>query len=83
MADRIASSASTTPEASQRRRGLDREHGERTGAVEFDRGQAQLLGNLCVFDLLGILQRQPLNPLGHIRAGRNGTPATKRLELDV
>lgn len=54
-----------------------------TGAVELDGRQAQLLGNLGVLDFFGLLQRQPLDTLGHIRARGDGTPASERLELDV
>ena len=51
--------------------------------MKFDGGQAQLLRDLRVFDLLSVLEREPLDPLGHIGAGRNGAAAPERLELDV
>ena len=51
--------------------------------MELDGRQAQLLCDLRVFDLLGLLEREALDALGHVRAGGDSTPAAKGLELDV
>jgi hypothetical protein len=45
--------------------------------------EAKLLGNLSVLDLASFLQRETFDSLGHVRTGSDGTPTTKRLELDV
>jgi hypothetical protein len=56
---------------------------ERTGAVELDGREAELLGNIRVLDFLGVLERETLDALGHIRAGGDSAPAAERLELHV
>ena len=55
----------------------------RTGAVELDRREAQLLGNLSVLDLASLLEGEALDALSHIRAGGNGAATAECLELDI
>ena len=55
----------------------------RTGTVELDRREAQLLGNLSVLDLASLLKRETLDALSHIRAGGNGAATAECLELDI
>ena len=55
----------------------------RTGTVKLDRREAQLLGNLSVFDLASLLKRETLDALSHIRAGGNGAATAECLELDI
>ena len=57
--------------------------GALTRTVELYGRQAKLLGDLCVFYLSRVFQRQTLDALGHVGTRRNSTPATESLELDV
>ena len=62
--------------------GLDAVLGEHA-AVQLDRWQAEFLGNVCVLDLRGLVQRHPADELGEVRGRGNGASAAKGLELDV
>lgn len=55
----------------------------RTRTVELYGWQAELLGDLGVFDLSCLFQRQTLDAFGHIRARGYSAPTTKGLKLDV
>ena len=55
----------------------------RTGTVELDRREAQLLGNLSVLDLASLLKRKALDALSHVAAASDGRAAAEGLELDV
>ena len=52
-------------------------------AVELDGGQAQLLGDLSVLDLAGIVEAHAAHELGEVAAGGDGGAAAERLELDI
>lgn len=52
-------------------------------ALTFDRWQAQLLRNLGIPHLPGLLQRHPPDQLRQITRTRDRTAAPKRLELDI
>jgi len=62
--------------------GLDGVLGQH-GAVEFNRRQAQFLGNVRVPHLIRLLQTLSLDPLRGQGAGRDGRRAAERLELGV
>ena len=51
--------------------------------MQLDGGQAQLLGDLGVFDLHGGVERHAADELGEVGRARDGAAAAKRLELDV
>ena len=51
--------------------------------LTLDRGQAQLLGDLGVLDLAGIIEAHAAHQLGEVAAGGNGRAAAKGLELDI
>jgi hypothetical protein len=51
--------------------------------VELDGREAELLGNLRVLNLLGVLEREALDALSHVRAARNGRATSESLELDI
>lgn len=48
-----------------------------------DRRQAELLGNLSVLDLAGIVEAHAADKLGQVAAGGDGRAAAKSLELDL
>ena len=53
------------------------------GAVQLDRGQRQLLGDVGVLELEGLVDRLSLDPLGGQGAAGDGRAATERLEFGV
>lgn len=53
------------------------------GTVQFDRRQAQLLGNFRVLDLPSLLQAQAFNALGHIRRRRNRRSTAKSFKFNI
>lgn len=53
------------------------------GAVQLDGWQAEFLGDLGVLDLGGLVEREALDTLGHVRRGSNGRSTTKSLEADI
>jgi hypothetical protein len=53
------------------------------GAVKLDRRQAQLLGDLGVLDLAGLLQCHAAYQFGQVAGAGNGGAAAEGLELDV
>jgi hypothetical protein len=78
----MASSASTVVDGVRKVR-YKLSHGRRTRTVELDGREAELLGNLRVLNLLGVLEREALDTLSHVRAARNSRAASESLELDI